>query len=123
MSAIIRLGSKQLTVEEGDRVKVERLEAEKGSTVEIEDVLAVMAGSEVNFGKPLVDGAKVQAKVVSHGRGNKIIVFKFRPKKRYRLTRGHRQDYTELQIEKIIVPGAGKTTKKKKDTAEAEDGS
>lgn len=104
MSAIIRIGSKQLTIEEGDRIRVEKMTAEKGSTVEITDILAVMNGEKTVFGKPVVEGAKIEAKVITHGRGEKIIVFKFKPKKRYRLKRGHRQSYTELQIDKIIVP-------------------
>lgn len=104
MTAIIRMGSKQMTIDEGDRIRVEKLTAEKGSTVEITDVLAVMNGEKSVFGKPVVEGAKVEAKVIGHGRGDKIRVFKFKPKKRYRLTRGHRQNYTELQIDKIIAP-------------------
>ena len=123
MSAIIKVGSAQYTVEEGDRIRVARMKEEEGATVEIKDVLAVMAGSQASFGKPNVDGASVQAKVISHGRDKKIIVFKFRAKKRYRRTQGHRQDFTELEIEKIVAPGAGQPAAAKSDSEEAANGS
>jgi len=106
MAAIVRVGTTQVMVEEGDRIKVEKMKAETGGAVELGEVLAIINGKDAVFGKPLVEGAKVEAKVVSQGRDKKILVFKYKPKKRYRLTRGHRQDYTELQIEKIIAPGA-----------------
>ena len=107
MAAIIRVGTTQVLVNEGDKIRIDRMEAEAGAPVEIQDVLAVIHGADVVYGRPLVDGAKVEAKVIGHGKDSKIKVFKYSPKKRYRLTRGHRQDYTEIQIEKIITPGAG----------------
>ena len=106
MAAIIRVGTTQVMVEEGDRIKVEKMNVEAGGAVELGEVLAVINGKNAVFGRPLVEGAKVEAKVVSQGRDKKIEVYKYKPKKRYRLHRGHRQDYTELKIEKIIAPGA-----------------
>ncbi len=102
MSAIVKVGGSQLTINEGDRVKVEKIDAPAGQTVEFGEVLAIMNGDSFVFGKPLVEGAKVEAKILKHGKDRKIIVFKYKPKKRYRKTQGHRQNYTEIEISKII---------------------
>ena len=102
MSAIVELGSKQYTVSEGDRIQVEKLDAPAGDSVKIEKVMALLGGDDPQFGRPYLEGASVEAKVVRHGRGPKITVFKYKPKKRIRTTTGHRQDFTELEIDKII---------------------
>ena len=103
MAAIIEVGGGQHKVEEGATLKVELLDASPGDVIEIDKVLALMGGGPAVFGKPYVDGAKVEAQVVGHGKHKKITVFKYKPKKRYRLTRGHRQKYTELKIQKITT--------------------
>lgn len=107
MSAIVRLGTTQVKVNEGDRIRVEKIDTPAGGTYEITDVLALITGDETQFGAPTVDGAKVEAKVLRHGKDRKITVFKMKRRKRYRLKRGHRQHFTELEIDKIIRPGAG----------------
>jgi large subunit ribosomal protein L21 len=98
MYAVIRTGGKQYRVSEGDVIRVEKLAADAGSTVELGDVLMIADGDQVNVGAPLVDGAKVTATVTSHGRGKKIEIVKFRRRKHYDKRTGHRQDYTELTI-------------------------
>lgn len=102
MYAIIETGGKQYRVQEGDVIYVEKIDAEEGATVDLSKVLLVSKDGEVKVGKPYIEGAKVEAKVVEHGKGRKIIVFKYKPKKNYKKKQGHRQPYTKLQIEKII---------------------
>ncbi|HHW31941.1 MAG TPA: 50S ribosomal protein L21 [Clostridiaceae bacterium] len=101
MYAIIETGGKQYKVHEGDVVFVEKLAVEEGSNYTFDKVLAVSKEGEVNFGKPFVSNASVDAKVLAHGKGEKIIVYKYKPKKNYRRKTGHRQLYTKVQIEKI----------------------
>jgi large subunit ribosomal protein L21 len=98
--AIIRTGGKQFTVEAGSTVRVPSLQNEVGASVDLE-VLAVGEGKETKVGAPLVDGAKVTATVVDHGRAPKIIVFKKKRRKQYKRTKGHRQGYTTLKIDSI----------------------
>ncbi|MCK9267539.1 MAG: 50S ribosomal protein L21 [Alkaliphilus sp.] len=101
MYAIIETGGKQYRVKEGDILLVEKLEAEQGDIVTIEDVLAVSKDGKLTVGSPIVDGAKVEAKVIAQGKSKKVIIFKYKPKKDYRKKRGHRQPYTKLVIDKI----------------------
>lgn len=101
MYAVIKTGGKQYRVQEGDIIFVEKLAAEVDSTVEITDVLAVLKDGKLVVGKPVVEGAKVTAKVLKQGKAKKIIVFKYKPKKDYKKKQGHRQPYTQLKIEKI----------------------
>ena len=102
MYAIIRTGGKQYRVAVGDTVKVETLEAEVGSEVTLNDVLLVAAeDGSIKTGKPVVEGATVKATVLSHGRGDKVRIFKFRRRKHSMKSGGHRQNYTELKIEAI----------------------
>ncbi len=103
MQAIIVTGGKQYSVQEGDELYVEKLNAEADTTVVFDQVLAVVDGENSTFGTPVVEGAKVEAKVVKHGKGKKITVFKYRPKKGSKSTRGHRQPYTKVKIEKIAL--------------------
>jgi len=98
--AIIRTGGKQFTVEPGSTVRVPSLKDEVGASVDLE-VLATGEGKETKVGSPLVDGAKVTATVVDHGRAPKIVVFKKKRRKQYKRTKGHRQGYTTLKIESI----------------------
>jgi large subunit ribosomal protein L21 len=102
MYAIIKSGGKQYRVKAGEQVRVEALAAEVGSTVSLEEVLLVGTGDGVKVGAPLVSGAKVKATVVSHGRGDKVKIFKLRRRKHYQKTQGHRQSYTELRIDDIV---------------------
>lgn len=101
MYAIIETGGKQYRVTEGDVVTVEKLTAKAGETVEFDRVLTVVKDGDVVIGRPLVDGAKVVAKVVDHGKGKKILVFKYKAKSNYRRRQGHRQPFTKVVIEKI----------------------
>jgi len=101
MYAIIETGGKQLKVEEGQTIYVEKLNAEAGETVTFDKVLFVGGTDDVKIGSPLVDGASVTAKVVEHGRGKKIVVFKLKKRKNYRRKQGHRQPYTKVTVEKI----------------------
>ncbi|WAA10250.1 50S ribosomal protein L21 [Fervidibacillus albus] len=100
MYAIIETGGKQLKVEEGQTIYVEKLDAAEGETVTFDKVLFV-GGDSVKVGAPFVEGATVTGKVEKHGRQKKIIVFKYKPKKNYRKKQGHRQPYTKVTIEKI----------------------
>jgi large subunit ribosomal protein L21 len=104
--AIIKTGGKQYRVAPGDTIAVEKIAAEEGSTVEFDDVLLVAQDSGVQIGQPTVDGAKVVAEVAAQGRSRKIIVFKYKPKVRYRVKRGHRQHVTRLSIKEIVTSGS-----------------
>jgi len=101
MYAIIKTGGKQYKVAEGDKLYVEKLNAEPGSIVTVSEVLAVVKDGSIKAGNPLVEGAKVSLKVVRHGKSSKILVFKYKPKKNYRRKYGHRQPFTEVIVEKI----------------------
>ena len=122
MYAIVEISGKQYKVQEGDIVFVDRLEElEEGKSTTFDKVLLVSDGNKVTVGTDTVKGAKVKATVVGHGKGKKIVVFKYKAKKHERKTRGHRQPYTKIQIEKITT---GTRTKKaaeeKEETAAAE---
>jgi len=101
MYAVIRTGGKQYKVSAGEKLKIESIVAEVGSEIVLDQVLLVADGEKVTAGTPLVSGATVKATVVSHGRGEKIEIFKMRRRKHYRKTLGHRQNYTEIQINGI----------------------
>lgn len=103
MYAIIETGGKQYRVSEGDVINVELLAADVDSTVEIDRVLAVGEGENIQVGSPVVAGAKVVLKVLEHGKGKKVIVFHYKPKKNIRKKNGHRQPFTKVQIEKILA--------------------
>ncbi len=98
MYAVIESGGKQHRVEEGEVLKLEKLELATGDTIEFDRVLMVGAGSEVKIGTPVVEGGKVSAEVVAHGRHEKIRIVKFNRRKHYRNETGHRQWYTEVKI-------------------------
>jgi len=101
MNAIIVTGGKQYKVSEGDVVYIEKLDQEAGATVKFDQVLAIIDGEKATFGTPVVEGASVEATVVKNGKGKKIRIFKYNPKKGYRKRQGHRQPYTKVQISAI----------------------
>ena len=103
MHAIIETGGKQYKVTEGDTLSIEKLASEAGENVTFDKVLAVIDGDKITVGTPVVEGAKVDASVVKNGKGKKVIVFKYKPKKGYRRKQGHRQPYTKVTIGKISV--------------------
>lgn len=101
MYAIIKTGGKQYRVEEGQVIKVEKLDAVDGANVEFSDIMMLSKDGNLQVGQPYVTGCKVTGKVLSHGKNKKIIVFRYKPKKRIRTKTGHRQPYTKVLIEKI----------------------
>lgn len=103
MYAVISSGGKQYRVQPGETLRVDKLDAEVGQNVKFEEVLAVQTDKEFKVGTPTVAGASVKATVLDHGRAEKIIVFRFKRKKQYKKTTGHRQDYTAVQISEIVA--------------------
>ena len=103
MQAIIVTGGKQYNVSEGDTLFIEKLDVNAGDAVVFDQVLAIVDGENTKFGTPVVEGAKVDATVVKNGKGKKIRIFKYTPKKGYRKRQGHRQPYTKVTINKISV--------------------
>ena len=101
MYAVIQTGGKQYRVSEGDVLNVEKLAVEAGENVVFDKVLTVVNDGDVMIGKPVVEGAKVTAKVVEHGKAKKIFVFKYKAKANYRKRQGHRQPYTQVEITSI----------------------
>ena len=101
MYAVLTTGGKQYRVSEGDVLFVEKLNAEVDSIVELTEVLAVSKDGELKVGAPVVEGAKVVAKVLAQGKAKKVVVFKYKRKKDYRRKNGHRQPYTKIVVEKI----------------------
>lgn len=100
MYAVIQTGGKQYKVQKGDKIFVEKLPGNVGDAVSFDKVLLV-GGEAVKVGKPLVAGAKVEAKILEHGRGEKVIIFKFRRRKNYHRKTGHRQPFTTLEITEV----------------------
>ncbi|HJO04773.1 MAG TPA: 50S ribosomal protein L21 [Acidobacteriota bacterium] len=113
MYAVIKTGGKQYRVAKGDVVRVERLRDDVGAKVSIDSVSLVAADDQVHVGTPIVDGASVEATVVEVGRGQKLLAFKKKRRKGYRRKIGHRQAYTALQIDDIVLSGSGKLVSKK----------
>jgi len=101
--AVVRSGARQYRAEVGDTILVERLPAEAGQQLELNEVLLVADGGRVEIGQPTVKGARVLATIVSQEKGPKIRIFKYRPKQRYRRRAGHRQRYTRLRVDGILV--------------------
>ncbi len=101
MYAVIKTGGKQYRVAAGEKIKVEQIPADVGSEITIDQVFMVGEGDAVKIGTPVVAGASVKATVVSHGRHDKIKIFKMRRRKHYQKHQGHRQNYTELRIDAI----------------------
>lgn len=99
--AIIKTGGKQYRVAVGDKLRIEKLDNEVGAAIEFNEILLVGLGAEAKVGTPIVDGAKVSGLIKSHGRGKKLVVYKFRRRKNYRRKNGHRQAFTEVEITAI----------------------
>lgn len=98
MYAVIVTGGKQYRVSKGDKVRVEKLDAAEGGSIDFDQVLMVVDGDDIKIGTPVLDGGKVSAEVKSHGRGDKIEIIKFKRRKQHMKRQGHRQAYTELEI-------------------------
>ena len=98
MYAVFQSGGKQHRVSEGQTIRLEKLDIATGKTVEFDQVLMIVNGEEINIGAPLVDGCKIKAEAVAHGRGEKIKIVKFRRRKHYRKQQGHRQWFTDVKI-------------------------
>jgi large subunit ribosomal protein L21 len=101
MYAVVDIAGSQYKVQEGDSIRVARLDADEGASLTLDKVLLIGGNGETRVGTPQVDGAAVEASVKGHGRAKKIIIFKMKRRKTYRRKNGHRQSYTELQIDKI----------------------
>jgi large subunit ribosomal protein L21 len=103
MYAVIATGGKQYRVNEGGVLRVEKLDAEEGATVEFDRVLLVGDGDKISVGKPFLEGGKVQAIIMSQGKGRKVEIVKFRRRQNYRRTKGHRQHFTQVKITGIVA--------------------
>ena len=103
MYAVIKTGGKQYRVAVGEKIKVEQIAADVGQEIVIDQVLAVGNGAELKVGTPLVSGATVKATIVTHGKHDKVRIFKMRRRKHYQKHQGHRQNYTELRIDTIAA--------------------
>ena len=103
MYAVVKTGGKQYRVSPGESIDVEKLPYDVGEQIELDEVLLVSNDSDPKIGQPLVEGAKVKATVTRQTKGRKVIIFKFRPSKRYRRKKGHRQHYTRLRIDEIVA--------------------
>ncbi len=98
MLAVIKTGGKQYLVQPGDKIKIEKLENKEGDKITFSEVLLVQKDKKIEIGKPIVKDAEVQAKVLSQGKADKVVVYKYKSKKRYSKKMGHRQPYTEIEI-------------------------
>ena len=103
MYAVVKTGGKQYKVTKGEVIKVEKLDAEVGSEVDLPDVLMVIDGDNVQVGTPVLENAMVKAKVLEHGKDKKVIVFKKKRRKGYKKKRGHRQHFTTLEIQEVSI--------------------
>ena len=101
MLAVIKTGGKQYLVSPGDKIKIEKINKEEGEEVVFDNVLLLEKQRKLEIGTPKVKGAKVIGKVLKQGKGEKVIIFKYKPKKRYKVKKGHRQPFTEVEILKI----------------------
>jgi large subunit ribosomal protein L21 len=122
MYAIVETGGKQYRVQAGNRIKVDYLGIDEGKEIELSKVLLINDGDNMILGNPVIDNAKVTATCVGEGREKKVIVFKYKPKTRYRVKKGHRQPFTALRIDDIVKPGkkASKKESKEKEPAGGE---
>lgn len=122
MYAIIEVGGMQWKVRKSEKIQVPRINAEPGKSITVDKVLLVVDKENVSIGKPFISNATVQAKILSHGKSKKVMVFKKKRRKDYKVTRGHRQDFTEIQIDQISIgksakPQTADTGSKPKETA------
>jgi large subunit ribosomal protein L21 len=102
MHAVIATGGKQYLVREGDIIKVEKLDAKEGEKIKLDQVLMLEKDGKYIFGQPLIEDSYVEGKILRHGRAKKIVVLKFKPRKRYQKKMGHRQSFSEIKIEQIV---------------------
>lgn len=102
MLAVIKTGGKQYLVSPGQKIKIEKIDKKEGSEITFGEVLLLEKNKKVEIGTPVVKGAKVVGKVLSHGKGEKLIVFKYKAKTRYKKKKGHRQSFTEVEIKSIV---------------------
>ncbi|MDB9712237.1 50S ribosomal protein L21 [Flavobacteriaceae bacterium] len=116
MYAIVEIAGQQFKVEKDQKLFVHRLDSEEGSKVTFENVLLLANGEKISVGAPAIDGAQVGVRVLKHFKGNKVIVFKKKRRKGYRVKNGHRQALTEIQVENILASGAKKTKSVEKST-------
>ena len=98
MYAVVKTGGKQYRVSAGEKLRIEQIAADVGQEIVLDQVLAVVDGDALKVGNPLLSGARVKARVLGHGRGDKVRIFKLRRRKHYRKSQGHRQNYTEIEI-------------------------
>jgi len=103
MIVVIRTGGKQYLVSPGQKIKIEKLDKKEGSEITFKEVLLLEKGNKLEIGTPLVKGVKVIGKVLKQGKGKKVIIFKYKAKKRYKVKKGHRQPYSEIEIVKIVT--------------------
>ncbi|MCX6258838.1 MAG: 50S ribosomal protein L21 [Bacteroidia bacterium] len=103
MYAIVEIAGQQFKVEKDKKIFIHRMEAEEGSSVDFEKVLLLDNDGEIKVGNPVIEGAKISATVLSHSRGDKVIVFKKKKRKGYQVRNGHRQDFTQIKIEDIVI--------------------
>lgn len=113
MLAIIKTGGKQYLIKEGDKIKIEKIEGKEGKEISFTDVLLLQKDKKTEIGTPKVKNAKVIGKILKQGREEKVIIFKYKAKKRYKKKAGHRQHYTEVEIKDIVVGAANKIPIKK----------
>jgi large subunit ribosomal protein L21 len=104
MYAVVEIAGRQVRVDKGQRLRVPKLDLEEGAKERFTDVVLVSGEGQTAVGRPHVDGAAVEATVVGHGRGEKVVVFKMKRRKNYRRRNGHRQDFTEIQVDDIVAP-------------------
>lgn len=102
MLAVIKTGGKQYLVSPGKKIKIEKIDNKEGGEVTFDEVLLLEKQKKLEIGTPFIKGVKVIGKVLGQGKGKKIIVFKYKPKKRYKVKKGHRQPFTEVEILKIV---------------------
>lgn len=103
MLAVIKTGGKQYLVNPGDKIKIEKLDEKEGKSVDFKDVLLVEKNNSIKLGMPFVKNARVTGKILKQARAKKVEIFKYKPKKRYKIKKGHRQPYTEVEISKISI--------------------
>jgi large subunit ribosomal protein L21 len=111
MYAVFRTGGKQYRAQKGDRLRVERLDAEEGATVRFDQVLLIGEGADVQLGSPILSGGCVEAKVTEQGRSKKVVVLKFKRRKNYKRVKGHRQHFTEVEVTSIMAAAPKKAVK------------
>ena len=103
MLAVVKTGGKQYIVSPGQKIKIEKVEKKEGEEITFSEVLLLQKGKTLEIGTPLVGAAKVVGKVLKQGKQKKVIIFKYKPKKRYKIKKGHRQPFTEVEILKIVT--------------------